>query len=116
MKKVFLLVAVLLVSGSVLAQDVCIQDEKPHYYVAEATTKTTMTDTLKAELTPREQLIWQNTYRNFSVVSVEHKDLAACNEALDLLKAKRAIAPKNGIHALQSLSYDGQCLAVEICP
>lgn len=116
MKKVFLLVAVLLVSGSVLAQDVCIQDEKPHYYVAEATTKTTMTDALKVELTPREQLIWQNTYRNFSVVSVEHKDLAACNEALDLLKAKRAIAAKNGIHALQSLSYDGQCLAVEICP
>ena len=55
----------LLVSCSVMAQDVCIQDEKPHYYVAEATTKTAMTDTLKAELTPREQLIWQNTYRNF---------------------------------------------------
>jgi len=115
MLKLFIL-AVILIPGMVWAQDACIQDEKPHYYVAEATTKTTMTDALKAELTPREQLIWQNTYRNFGVVSIEHKDLAACNEALDLLKAKRAIAPKNGIHALQSLSYDGQCLAVEICP
>ncbi len=115
MKKLFV-VMLMVVPGYGMAQDACIQDEKPHYYVAEATTKTTMTDALKAELTPREQLIWQNTYRNFSIVSIDHKDLAACSEALDMLKAKRAIAPKNGIHALQSLSYDGQCLAVEICP
>lgn len=116
MKNVFM-IAAMLVSGSAMAQVAeCIQDEQPHYFVAEATTKTAMPDNLKAELTPREELIWQNTYRSFSVVSPVHKDLAGCNQALDFLKAKRAIAPKNGIHALQSLSYEGDCHATVICP
>ncbi len=114
MRKLFIVLS--FIALPVMAQDACIQDEKPHYYVAEATTKTAMIDALKATLTPQQQLEWQSTYRNFGVVSIAHKDLAACNEALDLLKSKRAIAPKNGIHALQSLSYDGQCLAVEVCP
>lgn len=55
----------MLVSVSAMAQQVdCVQSEKEHYYVAEATTKMAMADALKAELTPREELIWQNTYNN----------------------------------------------------
>lgn len=114
MKNVFVLM--MLVSGSVSAQVACLQEEKPHYFVAVATTKTTMPDALKAVLTTQEQIAWVNTYRNFSVVSPEHSDLAACNEALSMLEAQRAIAPKNGIHAVQSVSYDGYCMAVEVCP
>lgn len=100
----------------VMAQDACIQDEKQHYFVATGTTKTTMSEPLKAVLTPQEQLIWINTYRNFSITSPAHKDLTACNEALLMLESQRAIAPKNGIHAVQSVSYDGYCLPVEVCP
>lgn len=113
MKNLFVLM--MLISGNLSAQVACLQDEKPHYFVVVATTKTTMSDALKAALTPQEQIAWVNTYRNFSVVSPTHNDLSACNEALDLLKAQRALAPRNGIHALQSVSYDGYCLAVEVC-
>lgn len=117
MKKVLMMVALMLVSVSAMAQQVdCVQSEKEHYYVAEATTKTAMPETLKAVLTDKEKLIWQNTYSNSSVTSIAHKDLAACNNALDFLKAQRAIAPQGGIHASQSLSYQGRCFAVEICP
>lgn len=115
MKKVFILVAVLM-SGSVMAQVACMQDEKPHYFVATGTTKTAMPDTLKAVMTDAEKLAWANTYNTFSVVSPAHSDLAACTEALMLLEAQRAIAPKNGIHALQSVAYEGFCLPVEVCP
>lgn len=115
MKKVFMLVAVLM-SSSVMAQVACMQDEKPHYFVATGTTKTAMPATLKAALTDAEQLAWSNTYNTFSVVSPAHTDLAACTDALEMMRAQRAIAPKNGIHALQSVAYEGFCLPVEVCP
>lgn len=115
MKKVFML-AVMLISGSAIAQEACVQDEKPHYYVAEGTTKTPLTNELKANLTPQQQVEWVNTFRTFGIVSNEHKDLAACNQALDLLVAQRNIPKKDPIHAVQSLSYQGRCLAIEICP
>jgi len=116
MKKVIMLVVAMMVSGSVMAQVACMQDEKPHYFVATGTAKTAMPDTLKAVLTSQEQTVWQNTYRTFSVVSPAHNDLAACTDALEMMRAQRAIAPKNGIHALQSVAYEGFCLPVEVCP
>jgi len=115
MKKVFMSVA-LMIPGSVMAQVACVQDEKPHYFVATGTAKTAMPDTLKAVLTDAEKLAWSNTYNTFSVVSPAHSDLTACNDALEMMRAQRAIAPKNGIHALQSVAYEGFCLPVEVCP
>jgi len=53
----------LLGSGYVMAQDACIQDEKPHYFVATGTTKTTMTDPLKAVLTPQKQC-WKKPHNH----------------------------------------------------
>ena len=103
MKKVFMLVAVLM-AGQVVAQDACIQDEKPHYFVADKTLKTTMPDSLKAVLTLQEQLIWTNTYRSESVVSPVHSDLAACNQALELLEAQRNLEhPEDFLKHLKSI-------------
>ncbi len=115
MKKVFMLVA-LLVSFSVSAQEACLLDEKPHYYVAEGTTKTPLTNELKANMTPQQQAEWVNTFRTFGIVSAVHENLAACNEALDLLVAQRNIPRKDPIHAVQSLSYQGRCIATVLCP
>lgn len=115
MKKLFMLGA-MLVPGSVFAQEACIQDEKPHYFVAIGTVKTTMTTPLKDLLTDAEELVWTNTFRTFGVTSPAHKDLAACNEALDFLRAQRNLPAKQPIHAIQSLSYEGFCLPVEVCP
>ena len=109
------MIAAVLVSFPSFAQVACLQDEKPHYFVATGTAKTAMPDTLKAVLTPKEQLEWQNAYNTFSVVSPAHTDLAACTDALEMMRAQRAIAPKNGIHALQSVAYEGFCLPVEVC-
>ncbi len=115
MKTVFMLVAIL-VSFSVSAQDVCTPEEKPHYYVATGTVKTTVPNSLSSVLTANEKLIWTSTFRTFSVVSPAHENLAACNEGLEFLRAQRAIAIKAPIHALQSVSYEGFCLATSICP
>jgi len=115
MKKLLMLAAVLF-SGNVLAQDACIQDEKPHYFVAIGTVKTTMTAPLKELLTDAEELVWTNTFRTFGVTSPAHKDLAACSEALEFLRAQRNLPAKQPIHAIQSLSYEGFCLPVEVCP
>jgi len=115
MKNVFMIVA-MLASGSVMAQVACVQDEKPHYFVAIGTVKTTMTTPLKELLTDAEELVWTNTFRTFGVTSPAHKDLAACNEALDFLRAQRNLPAKQPIHAIQSLSYEGFCLPVEVCP
>lgn len=49
-------------------------------------------------------------------MSPAHNDLAACTDALEMMRAQRAIAPKNGIHALQSVAYEGFCLPVVVCP
>lgn len=115
MKKLIMLVA-MLVSFSVSAQDICVQDEKPHYYVAEGTTKTPLTNELKASLTPQQQVEWVNTFRTFGIVSIIHENLAACDQALELLVAQRNIPKKDPIHAVQSLSYQGRCLPATLCP
>lgn len=116
MYKSISVLAALVLSSSVYAQQVeCIQEEKPHYYVATGTVKTTIPAPLAAVLTSAEEVVWTNTFRTFGVVSPVHTDLAACNEALDFLKSKRNLPAKAPIHALQSLSYEGECLAVSIC-
>lgn len=112
------LVVVLVMVGFVSAakaQDACLIDEKPHYYVVTGTVKTTMTDPLKALLASDEQLVWTNTFRTFSVVSIAHDDLATCNENLKFLRAQRNIPAKQPIHAIQSVSYEGFCLPVALC-
>jgi len=93
----------------------CIQDAQPHYYVAEGTTKTPLTNELRAVLTAEQQAVWTNTFRTFGIVSIAHHDLAACDTALGLLTAQRNIPRKDPIHAVQSLSYQGRCLPTVIC-
>lgn len=93
----------------------CIQDAQPHYYVAEGTTKTPLTNELRAVLTTEQQAVWTNTFRTFAIVSIEHDDLAACNSALEVLTSQRNIPRKDPIHAVQSLSYQGRCLPTIIC-
>lgn len=116
MYKSISVLAALVLTNSVYAQQVeCIQDAKPHYFVATGTVKTTIPTPLAAVLTEAEKVVWTNTFRTFGVVSPVHADLAACNEALDHLKSKRSLPAKAPIHALQSLSYEGECLAVSIC-
>lgn len=111
-----MLIALCFISLPVVAQDACIQDGKPHYFVATGTVKTTMTAPLKDLLTDAEELVWTNTFRTFGVTSPAHKDLAACDNALDMLRAQRNLPAKQPIHAIQSLSYEGFCLPVEVCP
>lgn len=112
----FLIALSLVLSGSAIAQDACLIDEKPHYFVAEGTTKTPLTNELRANLTPDQQAVWTNSFRTFGIVSAIHNDLAACNDALELLTAQRNIPRKDPIHAVQSLSYQGRCIATVICP
>lgn len=114
MKKLLMLAAVL-VSFPVFAQDACIQDEKPHYFVAIGTVKTTMTTPLKELLTDAEELVWTNTFRTFGITSIAHVNLAACDNALSMLRTQRNLPAKQPIHAIQSLSYEGFCLPVEVC-
>ena len=54
------MLAAVLVSFPAFAQDACLQDEKPHYFVATGTVKTTMTTPLKELLTDAEELVWTN--------------------------------------------------------
>lgn len=97
MIKLFLFM--MLVSGSVFAQEACFTEEKPHYFVATGTAKT----------------VGVGGLRTFGIVSPNHNDMAACNEALDMLRAQTGIAGGNGI-ATQLLSYEGFCIAAEVCP
>ena len=100
MKKLLLLTALATMSNAYAQQAECIIDEKPHYFVATGTAKTENAT---------------GTLRTFGLTSVPHKDLAACNEALDLLRAQIRINKKNDIPA-QKVAYEGFCVATEICP
>lgn len=101
MKKLLFVSAIFAVSTSVSAQQAeCVIDEKPHYFVATGTAKTENAT---------------GALRSFGVVSPSHKDLAACNEALDQLRAQIRINAKNGLPA-QKVAYEGFCLTTEICP
>ncbi len=117
MKKVFMLVA-MLVSFSVSAQDTsCVQDERPHFFMATGTFKTTIPDSLEAVLTDKEKLIWTSTVQTEIVIGPEQGNLQACKDALGLLEAQRNILPKKPIHVLQSVSYKGiGCVPVSHCP
>lgn len=101
MNKLLLASVLSVVMSNVSAQQVeCILDEKPHYYVATGTVNGGGVQGL----------------RTFSVVSPTHKDLAACTEGLELLRAQMKIAPKGNISASQNVSYEGFCITTEICP
>ena len=93
--------ALMLVSSLAVAQGAeCIQDEKPHFYRATGTVQTQGTTAL----------------RTFSEVSPALKDLAACGQALEFLRAQTGIAPKGAITKKQFISYEGSCIAAELCP
>ncbi len=99
MNKLLIVLALLVASQSVSAQQAeCFTEEKPHYFTALGTSKSGTT-----------------AIRNFTYVSPAHKDLAACTEALDMLKADRGVSSTDGI-VTQTIRITGKCLAVEICP
>lgn len=87
-------------SNASAQQAECIIDEKPHYFVATGTAKTENA---------------AGGLRTFGLVSKDHKDLAACDEALELLRAQIRINAKNGLPG-QKVAYEGFCIATEICP
>lgn len=102
MKKFLLVAALATMSNAYAQQAECIIDEKPHYFVVTGTAKT-------------EAINSAGALRTFGLVSNPHKDLAACDEALEILRAQIRINAKNGLPA-QKVAYEGFCVATEICP
>lgn len=100
MKELLLATALATMGNAYAQQAECIIDEKPHYFVATGTAKTENAT---------------GALRTFGLVSNPHKDLAACDEALEILRAQIRINAKNGLPA-QKVAYEGFCVATEICP
>lgn len=99
MKTLILVVVLFVMSGVAAAQEVCTPEEKPHYYVATGTAKN-----------------GTSALKTFGIVSPAHKDLTACNEALEFLKSQTGIAGVPGKIPAQLIHYEGFCLATEVCP
>lgn len=109
MSKILSVLIMLVLSAPVLAQETeCTVETRGYYYQGTGTVRTVKPDNV-TQIGP---------LRSFGITSPVHKDLYTCREAVEFLKARTNIVPSadGKIKILQQISYEADCLAVEICP